>query len=216
MSKLSEILYLDTVLRKAKETYKEKMISLIENRKDATLTNVIVSGLDPDYLALKPDKCGFQIFKTGYGSKQCDYILLSEIGGKKVAVFVELKSSVNEYDANAQTPQASKQKDSSELTEQSTFENINQISEKYEDYVTQLTGSTCLFDFLHSVLVNFFNCPILGNDYKRYYAVLHNTNVPTIGDEVPLTRPESNDSPQKAYIRKTENNAQLTLRQLIR
>ena len=86
---------------------------------------------------------------------------------------------------------------------------------KYEDYVTQLTGSNCLFDFLHSVLVNFCQCSAL-NTYKRYFVVLHNLEYSPISSPIPLTRPVSNTEPTTAYIRKTTNNEVLTIRQLIR
>lgn len=196
MSIPAEISHLDTVLKKLKVKYISGQITLSENRDNATLTTVIVQNLSQDYFALKPDCSGFQIFTSGYGSKQCDYILLTEFEGNKVAVFVELKSSADEIDAVHQAPQ------------------INSDG-KYEDYVTQLTGSNCLFDFLHSVLVNFCQCSAL-NTYKRYFVVLHNLEYSPISSPIPLTRPVSNTEPTTAYIRKTTNNEVLTIRQLIR
>ena len=196
MSIPAEISHLDAVLKKLKEKYISGQITLSENRDNATLTTVIVQNLSEDYFALRPDKSKIQIFNSGYGNKQCDYILLTEFEGNKVAVFVELKSSADETDAVNQAPQ------------------INSDS-KYEDYVTQLIGSNCLFDFLHSVLVNFCDCQTLA-DYKRYFAVLHNLNLSAISTPIPLTRPVSNTGPTTAYIRKTTNNEVLTIGQLIR
>ncbi len=196
MSIPAEISHLDAVLKKLKEKYISGQITLSENRDNATLTTVIVQNLSEDYFALRPDKSKIQIFNSGYGNKQCDYILLTEFEGNKVAVFVELKSSVDPNDAANQIPQTN-------------------INGKYEDYVTQLTGSRCLFDFLHSVLVNFCDCQTLA-DYKRYFAVLHNLDLSAISTPIPLTRPVSNTEPTTAYIRKTTNNEVLTIRQLIR
>lgn len=196
MSIPAEISHLDAVLKKLKEKYISGQITLSENRDNATLTTVIVQNLSEDYFALRPDKSKIQIFNSGYGNKQCDYILLTEFEGNKVAVFVELKSSADEIDAVHQAPQ------------------INSDG-KYEDYVTQLTGSNCLFDFLHSVLVNFCQCSAL-NTYKRYFVVLHNLEYSPISSPIPLTRPVSNTEPTTAYIRKTTNNENLTIRQLIR
>lgn len=196
MSIPAEISHLDTVLNKLKVKYISGQITLSENRDNATLTTVIVQNLSQDYFALKPDCSGFQIFSSGYGSKQCDYILLTEFEGNKVAVFVELKSSADKTDAVHQAPQ------------------INSDG-KYEDYVTQLTGSNCLLDFLHSVLKNFCKCSTL-NTYKRYFAVLHNLDLSAISNPIPLTRPVSNTEPTTAYIRKTTNNEVLTIGQLIR
>ena len=197
MLKTDEISFLDKVLCKMKEPYSsDGTIYLNESGGDASLNNILVTKVSPVFFALKPDKCGFQIFSSGYGSKQCDYILLSEFRGTKVAVFVELKSSVPLEDACGAIP--------------TPDENGN-----YEDYVTQLTSSSCLLDFLNSVLSNFCKCNELST-YMRYYTVLHNTDVPPIGEEISLTRPESNDSPQKAYIRKTDNNETMTLGHLIR
>ena len=191
----AEISHLDTVLKNLKEKYISGEITLSENRDNATLTTVVVQSLSQEYFALKPDRSGFQIFKSGYGSKQCDYILLTEFEGNKVAVFVELKSSADETDAVHQAPQ------------------INSDG-KYKDYVTQLIGSNCLFDFLHSVLVNFCDCQTLA-DYKRYFAVLHNLELSAINSPIPLTRPLSNTEPENAYIKKVTNNDVLTIGQLI-
>ena len=192
----AEISFLDTVLKTMKEKYKSGKITLVEKGSSATLTNVEIQKLSGGYFALKPDLSKIKFFKSGYGSKQCDYILLTEFEGNKVAVFVELKSSADEIDAVHQAPQ------------------INSDG-KYEDYVTQLTGSNCLFDFLHSVLVSFCQCSAL-NTYKRYFAVLHNLDLSAISTPIPLTRPVSNTEPTTAYIRKTTNNEVLTIRQLIR
>ena len=197
MSKPPEIMCLDKVLHKIKIYYSSGNITLEENRSGATLNKVVVSGLSSNYLALKPDKSKIQLFSSGFGNKQCDYVLLSEFNGEKVAVFVELKSSVHEQSAIATTPQPN-------------------TDGEYDDYVTQLISSSCLLDFLHSILVSFCKCNTLGNDYKRYYVVLHNKDIPSIDQEVLLTRPESNISPQKAYIRKTFNNEHLLLNNLIR
>ena len=191
----AEISHLDTVLKNLKEKYISGEITLSENRDNATLTTVVVQSLSQEYFALKPDRSGFQIFKSGYGSKQCDYILLTEFEGNKVAVFVELKSSADKTDAVHQIPQ------------------MNSAG-KYEDYVTQLIGSNCLFDFLHSVLVNFCDCQTLA-DYKRYFAVLHNLELSAINSPIPLTRPLSNTEPENAYIKKVTNNDVLTIGQLI-
>ena len=192
----AEISFLDTVLKTMKEKYKSGKITLVEKGSSATLTNVEIQKLSGGYFALKPDLSKIKFFKSGYGSKQCDYILLTKFEGNEVAVFVELKSSADEIDAVHQAPQ------------------INSDG-KYEDYVTQLTGSNCLFDFLHSVLVNFCQCSAL-NTYKRYFVVLHNLDLSAISTPIPLTRPKSNTKPTTAYIRKTTNNEVLTIGQLIR
>lgn len=192
----AEISFLDTVLKTMKEKYKSGKITLVEKGSSATLTNVEIQKLSGGYFALRPDLSKIKFFKSGYGSKQCDYILLTEFEGNKVAVFVELKSSADETDAVHQAPQ------------------INSDG-KYKDYVTQLTGSNCLLDFLHSVLKNFCKCSTL-NTYKRYFAVLHNLDLSAISTPIPLTRPVSNTEPTTAYIRKTTNNEVLTIGQLIR
>lgn len=176
MSKPMEILCLDKVLRKMKVFYSFGSITLEERGDAATLKSIVVSGLALDYFALKPDESKIQFFSSGYGSKQCDYILLSEFNGEKVAVFIELKSNIEEQSVIATTPQQN-------------------VDGEYEDYVTQLISSSCLLDYLHSVLVYFCNCDVLGKDYKRYYVVLHNKDIPPIDDEILLTRPERNTSP---------------------
>lgn len=185
------------LLENIKEYYSSGSITLHEIKKGATLHNVFVAGLTPSFFALKPDKAKINFFARGYGSKQCDYILLSEFKNKRIVVFVELKSSVFIQSASAETP-------------------CKDPNGKYEDYVTQLKSSSCLWDYLHAVLSRFETCNVLGNDYKRYFVVLHNKDVPPIGRDIPLTRPSSNDTPENAYIRRTEDNEHLQLSQLIR
>ena len=154
MSKPLEISSLETVLKKMKLYYSSGTITLKEDTPDATLTSVVVSGLTPDYLAIKADGSKIQFFNSGFGNKQCDYILLSQFEHDKVAVFVELKSSVHEESVVAETPQRDEKGE-------------------YEDYYTQLKSSSCLLDYLHSILKSFCNCDILGGEYKRFFVVLH-------------------------------------------
>ena len=198
MSAPAEIVYLNTILKNIKVRYDTLgTISLSERGSEATLTNVIINGLSSNFFALKPDKSKVNFFSHGYAGRQCDYILLSEYGNEKVAVFVELKSSVADNSAGSEMPQPD---DSGE----------------HEDYVKQLMGSCCLFDFLHSVLYNFCNCTVLENSYKRYYVVLHNKDIPPIANAIPPTRVVHNITPQTAYLRKVNNNDILTLKNLIR
>ena len=148
--------------------------------------------------ALKPEECKYSFFQPGYANKQCDYILLSEFEKEKVAVFIEMKSSVSSDDANAQSP-------------------VRDMYGHFEDYVQQLRGGNCLFDLLVSVLSNFFTCSLLGEDYRRFYVVLYyRGKIPPIHELVLPTGVKPNTSPEEAYIRPTDNNEQLTLRNLIR
>lgn len=198
MSTPKEISLLDSILKKGKLYYNSDSIILSESDPCAKLKTVAVNKLSSGFLALKPEECQYSFFQPGFANKHCDYILLSEFEKEKVAVFVEMKSSVSPSDASAQNP-------------------VRDIYGRFEDYVQQLRGGNCLFDLLVSVLSNFFSCSLLGDDYKRYFVVLYyHEKIPPIQEFVLTTRVKPNTSPEEAYIRPTDNDEQLTLRNLIR
>ena len=198
MTTPKEISLLDSILKKGKLHYNPDCIILSEPDPSAKLKTVNVNGLSSDFIALKPDDCNYDFFQRGYANKQCDYILLSEFENRKVAVFVEMKSNVSPHDAEVESP-------------------VSNSHGQYASYVQQLRGSNCLFDLLVSVLSNFFKCSFLGEEYTRFYVVLYYSgNIPPIHEPVLLTRVKPNTSPEDAYIRPTDNNEQLTLRNLIR
>ena len=86
---------------------------------------------------------------------------------------------------------------------------------EYSDYVLQLRSSSCLLDYLDSILSAFCQCDNIGQNYKRFFAVLHNKEIPTIQSGVQPIRPEPNTSPEKALIKKVENNNHIQLHTLL-
>ncbi|MBQ4384369.1 MAG: hypothetical protein II823_00395 [Kiritimatiellae bacterium] len=69
---------------------------MAEDGPDATLTKVYLTGLACETLVLKPDNFGIKFFKGGSWNRACDYLVLTEFGGEKYALFLELKSSLND------------------------------------------------------------------------------------------------------------------------
>ncbi len=71
-------------------------LEMVEDGPDATLTKVYLTGLACETLVLKPDNFGIQFFKGGSWNRACDYLVLTEFNGKKYALLIELKSSLND------------------------------------------------------------------------------------------------------------------------
>ena len=185
-----EIIFLNTILQRMKASINNGCVLLEEktNTQAGQLQKVTIDGLSNDYICLKPDDAKIKLFIKGYGNKQCDYIILNENNGQKIALFIELKSKdINDVDVQNQSP---KKKSDGE----------------YSDYVLQLRSSSCLLDYLDSVLSAFCQCNNIRQDYKRYFTVLHNKVIPPIQSSVQPMRPVPNTSPEKALIKKVEND----------
>jgi len=197
-----EIISLNMVLCKMKAQITNGSVLLEEkkNTQIGQLQKVTIDGLSNDYIYLKPDDAKIQIFSSGYGNKQCDHIILNENKGQKIALFIELKSKdIDDLDIQNKTPQKNSK-------------------DEYSDYVLQLRSSSCLLDYLDSILSAFCrcdSCDSIGQDYKRFFAVLHNKEIPTIQSSVQPMRPEPNTSPEKALIKKVENNNHIQLHTLL-
>jgi len=87
--------------KKIKFKADRQTFTMTENGKDATLTRVYVCDLDNDCVILKPDDFGVRFFRKDSWNKACDYLILVVVNGKKYAIFVELKSSIdNQPDGN--------------------------------------------------------------------------------------------------------------------
>lgn len=71
-------------------------VSMMENGKDASLTNVYLLNVSNDGLVLKPDNFGVRFFRAGSWNKAVDYLILTEYDGKNYAIFIDLKSSIND------------------------------------------------------------------------------------------------------------------------
>ena len=195
----TEISFLDNVLCKMKAPITDGCVLVQEsqNTQAEQLCKVTIDGLSNDYICLKTDKAKIQIFSKGYGNKQCDYIILNENNGQKVALFLEMKSTnVDNADARNQSP-------------------LKNSDDEYADYVLQLRSSSCLFDYLDSVLSAFCQCNKLGQDYKRHFAVLHTKDIPTVQTGILPIRPVPNISPETAYIKKVVNDAHISFHSLI-
>ena len=77
--------------------FENDSILLSESGSDARLRQVKILGLDADCLVLKMDKIQIQgFFKGGGPNKRCDYLILTEHGDKKYAIFIEMKSTFKE------------------------------------------------------------------------------------------------------------------------
>ena len=68
-------------------------IHLHENPKQAALHDLFIDNVSSEGITLKPDRNKISFFKHNFGNRRCDYIILSETEKKRVALFVEMKST---------------------------------------------------------------------------------------------------------------------------
>lgn len=70
------------------------IVKLVEDDRNAKLKEVELTGLPRDRVILKMDKITINsFFKAGGPNKRCDYLILTQINGKRFALFIELKST---------------------------------------------------------------------------------------------------------------------------
>lgn len=76
-------------------------LEMTEDGKDATLTKIYLIGLDRAGVALKPDNFGVRFFQANSWNKAVDYLVLTTYNSKDYAIYIDLKSSLNDKpDAN--------------------------------------------------------------------------------------------------------------------
>ena len=95
LKKLLTQLFLDDIIVNISQKDGRYFVRLKEQGKDAKLRQVDIYGIESDVILLNMDKYKNQqyVFKGQLGeNKRCDYLLLTEIHGKKIMLFIELKS----------------------------------------------------------------------------------------------------------------------------
>lgn len=150
--------------------HKNKKSELTEFAPNALLRIVDIKLETNDGVTLKGDVFDIKMFKHSAG-KGSDFIILCHQGSQKYAIFVDLKSSITEKSA-----------------EQCY---INHLTSGDGEYVEQINGSLSLFDYLASVIDNFYSCGELKGGYQKRCIVLYRRSVPS--DKLPyikLTRPK--------------------------
>ena len=204
-----EIEKIDDILKSFKHKSSNGNFVLHEDNESGTLKNVTLTGFSPHCLILKADKANIKMFKKKSADCRCDYIIFETIKisndgngtlDEKVAVFIEMKSTVPDADHKKQHPTI-------------------QPDGQYEHYVTQLTGGLCLFEYLDSVLKLFGDCNELSK-YKKYFVVLYDSPAPPISSQIAPTRsspPILTKSPaSKAKMKKVNNEESLPFIDLIK
>jgi hypothetical protein len=137
---------------------------LVEKDRKATLKGIPLDGVSPHGLALKPDHFGIHFFTKGMWNKSCDYIILTEDRGQKYAVFIELKSSVEEkLDAQDKNP-----------TPYNAAGNLRLDTTKNYDIALQLNSASALFDYLECIARK--TGKTLSH-YERRFAVVYEKTV---------------------------------------
>ena len=194
---------LQTVLSRMLQVQVNGELKMREKGTSGTLKNVTLTGLNLDDVTLKGDQSKITFFKKGYAGSCCDYIVLTTSQDKCVAVFIELKTTVPESDHNATHPTI-------------------QYDGRYEHYVEQLSGGSCLFSYLDNVLEIFMGCTALQK-YQRYYCVLYeNVQAPPTALSLPITKtitktliPDSNPA-TKAKLIQVQNGCKISLKELLK
>lgn len=140
-----------------KQDHRNNKSLLSENGTNATLRTVDVVLQSNDGLTLKGDVFGVSIFEFA-ANKGCDYILLCKCDQQKYAIFIELKSSITEKAANASY--------------------VQHANDGEGEYVEQMNSSLAMFEYLSSVVENFYSCTEFKNSYQKKLILLYGKKVP--------------------------------------
>lgn len=125
-----------------------------ENGDGATLTKIYVVDIPSGSLVLKPDNFNVHLFKANTWNKACDYLILAQVEHRNCALFIELKSSLNDR------PDAA---DSLLIVE----------SKEDKSKAKQLEGACNLFDFIRLVVNKEYGDRELYS-FEIYKIVLYN------------------------------------------
>ncbi len=124
-----------------------------ETDPSATLKKIYVTSLPDDSMILKPDNFGVRFFKSGTWNKACDYLFLVRVRGDSYAIFIELKSSLNDMP--------------------DSFDNrLVIVSNEDRKKEMQLLGGEALFDYI-KVIAEKHSSPNDLSQYKTRMWVLY-------------------------------------------
>jgi len=198
MWKETEILQ-QIVVDTARICHTSPSIHLHESDRAAVLKDVYIDNVSSDGITLKADCHAESFFKKNYGNKRCDYIILSQVGDKRVALFLDMKSTA--------------------LSNADVVEGFpHDLGRGYPGYVHQLRRSSCFFDFLHTVMKEFCSCSALAKYKKntqRFFVVFHVKDMSQITRPITRTRPQKNNTPDTALILHVNNNDHLDFESLV-
>ena len=129
-------------------------VVLVEDGDNASLRNICLDGVSPNGIILKPDNFAISFFTKGSWNKACDYIVLTENNGNKFAVFLELKSTLDDQpDQNG---------------------HLRLRSKKDIGTAWQLNSASALFDYLCNIEQRMDpSGPHDLNSYTRVFVVLY-------------------------------------------
>ena len=159
---------------------------IMEERGDnATLTKIYVIDIPGESIVLKPDDFNVHLFKANTWNRACDYLILAEDRTRKFALFIELKSSLN---------------DRPEATDSLLIVESNEDKKKAK----QLEGACALFEYLRLIVDKEYGDRGLYS-FQIYKIVLYNEVKP----RSPL---QSNSRQLSADIKALRVNDAQTLR----
>lgn len=187
------------VVKTAIISHESESIHLQERSPTAVLKDVYVDNVSSDGITLKADCHAESFFRKNYGNRRCDYIILSKARKKRVALFLDMKSThFADLDIIEEIP--------------------HDLGHGYPDYVHQLRSSSCFFDFLHTVMKEFCFCNALekyNKTKRRYFVVLHAKDISQIIQPITRTRPRKNNKPDTALVLHVNNNDHLLFESLV-
>lgn len=125
-----------------------------ENGENATLKKIYVIDIPHNSLVLKPDNFNVHLFKANTWNKACDYLILAQDSHGNYALFIELKSSLN---------------DRPDATDSLLIMESNEDKNKSK----QIEGACNLFDFLRLIVNKVYHDSELDT-FKIYKIVLYN------------------------------------------
>lgn len=144
-------------------------LTLTEDGVNAALRVVNLDDISREGLTLKLDAFGVSFFSKDTANRACDYVVLSEHNGKKYALFIELKTSINCVpDSKGRLVLA----------------NREDLKKAW-----QLNGGSNLFDYVSLILKNHYTCSELDNYEKRFFLFYSQVRSPTTGPIQPTANP---------------------------
>lgn len=169
---------------------------LAEDDPGATLKKVYLHGVRTDGVVLKPDNFGVSFFKAGKWNKACDYLVLTEYLGKNYAIFLDLKSSLN---------------DAPDLADPRLVINSREDEKKER----QFKGANALFEYIKVVVKKATNSAALDSFEVKNWVLYEDVKSRNPTQATIMTTAQARKKSQDVYTMQVADAGTIQIRQLV-